>query len=103
MGNSMKKDKQPKSYSDEQWAQFLTLRDGFIEKLKEEDEALINKALNEHPDNQVPADDENPAQTRIQWDDCPLKMTASYYANDRLEITKMPVYEPDELLLIING
>jgi len=98
-----KEEKKPDSYSDQQWADFVALRDEFIDELREVDENLINKALNEHPDNQIPEDDDNPARTRIQWDNCPLRMTASYYANDRLEIEKMPVYEPEELKAMING
>ena len=98
----MKEEKKPDSYSDLEWEGFIELRDGFIEALKDEDEAKINAVLDAHPDTQIPADDDNEAKTRIQWKDCPLKMTASYYANDKLEIEKMPVYEPEEIKQLIQ-
>lgn len=94
--------KKPKSMTDEVWEKFKGLRRSFFDALKDEDEAKINLILEAHPDNQRPADDHNEASVHIHWESCPLWTTAAYYANNVLEISKMPIYRAEEIYGILR-
>lgn len=98
----MKKDKRPDSIPPEAWPKFKELRDKFKEELKDCDVNQLNKVLDAHPGNIRDADENNPETTYIEWKDCPLHMTACYYANDRLEISKMIIPEIEELKELLD-
>ena len=97
------KRKKPSNYTDEQWEKFISYHDKFIKVLKDEDEAKINLILDDHPDNIVPEDEHNEERRVIQWKDCPLNMTASYYANNKVFDEEMPVYEPEKIKELLDA
>jgi len=98
------KDKKPDNYTEKQWTDFKEIRDSFIDVLKDEDLVKINNALNHNPENewQGKEDDLNNGGKMFHWDNCPLKMTASYYANNKVFGETMPIYDPVELKALIN-
>jgi len=97
------KDKKPDNYTEKQWTDFKEIRDSFIDVLKGEDEARINSILDEHPDNIIPKDDDNEERRVIQWEGCPLRMTASYYANNKVFGEEMPVYPALAIKAILDA
>jgi hypothetical protein len=94
--------KKPEEMSDEVWEKFKALRREFYAAFIDYPEKDINDALMAHPDNLRPEDDDNELSHYILWADCPLWMTAAYYANDRLEIDKMPIPDIAELKEILD-
>lgn len=96
-----KEEKRPDSISPDKWPKFKERRDEFKEAFKDADNDKINEILNAHPDNIRPEDDNNPERRFIEWKDCPLHMTASYYASNKLEIVRTPIPEIEELKLLL--
>ena len=98
-----KEEKRPDSIPENLWPEFKRLRILFIGTFTDYDEAKLNEALENHPCNIRPEDDDNPEKRIIGWKDCPLKMTASYYANRKLELdVTIPMPEIEDLKAILD-
>ena len=97
--------------SDEEYDKLIEHRDEFVEAFKDYDEAKINEVLQTHPLNRrndsVDADPENDIEEKIipifSWKDCPLKMTAGYYANNKMLGEANPVPDIPELKALLDG
>ena len=89
--------------TDIQYEDFTKQREAFIEAFKDADEAKLNTVLDALPSNQTEEDDDNPSRQIIEWKDCPLKMTAGYYANNKVLGEEMPIPEIDELKALLDA
>jgi len=89
--------------TDAQYEDFTKHREAFTEAFKDADEAKLNKVLDELPENQVEADEYNEARRLVDWKDCSLKMTAGYYANNKVMGEEFPVPDIDELKALLDA
>ena len=74
-----------------------------MEAFKDADESKMNKVLDELPLNQKEADEWNDAGQKFSWANCPMRMTAGYYANNKVLEGGFPVPEIPELQALLDG